>query len=621
MNKREANVFLFTIAKEIQHSFASPVIFFTLKDYADNVFDVYKNVRTALLANEGPDTIVDIVYAFHMEWLQAVDEIEDFKERVKETPRNAILKAISFTMECVEQRYLSIRKYIEQMQTSMTGDEYTLMQTDLSIIKDLQEIVASSLTEKYHYINSLSDHADYYARVYDEIEELLFWLDKLNDNVAVEFCNILNFKVPLAPGNLTTTLQEIVEDVAANPSPEAQRILEIVHVRGSLISSSIRLSSTNEVEISKIIEKIRALENRIKRLQTQNSSALMALKHKTTFLEERLQSLENIKKSIKNMKQTQDSGDQRVPETPIEPKDMHIFTHLLPHRDRYRLVDKLLQLWKSAMTNETDHQSVISILSVANLDEMFTDDNGQFTVDIHGRKIYRNADDDRLYQLNEHDKLVPLKDDDQHIYFYDACGRYYINEERKRIYKDHDGASEYILTNNGYLVKFLEEKDGVQYFYDWLGRYYIRKEDGRQIYTEENSPDEYEQDGLGNLVKIHPEPIFYGPCPELEPITMKENEYLQQEVGQALKKCISQVILKQPSDPIGYLADCLTRYSKNLKAHEQLMKREKERFELSQLLHLNTPKDVSVVCSSAEEMEDLNFINYGHDTDTSFSTR
>ncbi|CAH1645998.1 unnamed protein product [Spodoptera littoralis] len=616
MNKRQAAEFLFTIAKEIQQSFASPVIFFTQKDYAENIFDVYKKIRKALLANVSPETIIDIVYEFHMEWLQAVQEIENFKENLKEIPRNAILKVISFTMECVEQRYQGIRKYIGHMQASMTNDEYSLMQTDLSIIKDLQNIVISSLTEKYHYISSLSDHADYYARINDEIEELLFWLDKLNDNVAIEFCKILDFKVPLGPVSLTTTLQEIVEEVAANPSPEAKKILEIVHIKGQMLSTSIRHSSVNELEISKIIEKIRALENRIKRLQTQNSSALMALKHKTTFLEERLQSLENIKKSINNMRQG--TGDQGLHENLKEPKDIHIFSHLLPHHDRCRLIDKLLQLWKSAMI-ESEHQSVISILSVADLAETFTDDNGCFTVDKYGRKIYRNVDDDQLYQLNERNKLVPLQDDDKCVYFYDACGRYYISEARKRIYKDHDGASEYMLTHTGYLVKVLEEIDGVQYFYDWLGRYYIRKEDGRQIYTEKNSTDEYEQDGLGNLVKIHPDPVYYEPCP-LEPITMKENEYLQQEVGQALKKCITQVVLTQPKDPVACLADCLIQYSKNIKAHQQLMNKEKERFELSQLLHLNTPKDVSVICSSAEEAEDFNFINYGRDTDTSFNT-
>ncbi|KAH9645916.1 hypothetical protein HF086_010115 [Spodoptera exigua] len=610
MNKREAAAFLFTIAKEIQESFASPVIFFTRKDYAEHVFDVFKNIRKALLENTSPAAIVDIVFAFHMEWLHAVKEIENFKERVKDTPRDVVLKAITFTIECVQQRHFCIRKYIEKIQTSMTKDEYTLIQTDLSIIKELQDIVATSLTEKYHYINSLTDYADYYTRINDEIEELLYWLDKLNDNLAVEFCKIVNFNVPLRPYDLTKTLQDIIEEVATDPTPEAQRIAEIVHVTGQVLSSKMRLSSINELEIAKIVEKIKALEKRIHRLQSQHSSALMALKHKTSFLEERLQSLQNIKKTIYKMKHKEDGDNLTETENQNEPKDMHIFSHLLPHSDRCRLVDKLLQLWKSAMI-ESNNESVISILSVAHSNEMFTDENGHFTVDKYGRKIYRKPGDDQLYQLNEHNKLVLLQDDGKVVYFYDACGRYYISDARKRIYKDHDGASEYMLTQTGYLVKVLEEKDGVQYFYDWLGRYYIRKEDGRHIYTEENSPDEYEQDGLGNLVKIHQEPFIYEPCP-LEPMTMKENEYIKQEVGQALKKCIAQVVLTQPMDPVAYLADCLTQYSKNIKEREQLIKKENEREELSRLLHLNTPKEVSIKCSSSGENIDDNFLNYGY---------
>ncbi|PZC84503.1 hypothetical protein B5X24_HaOG205077 [Helicoverpa armigera] len=607
MNKHEGIAFLFTITREIQQSFVSPVILFTHNDYAKSIFTTYTSIHQALLDKAPAENIAEIISSCHLKWLEDVLEIEQFKSRIKETPRDDILKAVDFTIECTRQRYSDLKQYITKFNSVISFEESQLMQSDLTIARDMKEVVVTALIEKQHYISSQTDENEYHLRINDEVEELLHWLDKLNDDLGADFCKVLNFNVPLSANDLTKTLKDIIDEVAADPSPEAQKVAELIHIKGRVLTSAIRLSSINELEISKIIEKIKGLETRINRLKGQHSSALMALKHKTTFLEERLQSLENIKSAMRNY------GDPDALESTISNKDDRIFNHLLPPRDRCRLVEKLIHLWNSAIV-EHDHESIISILSVADFKEVFSDEKGIFTVDKYGRKIYTGVKEGVLYQLNENEILVPLKDDEKHVYFYDSCGRYYINDRRERIYKDHDGASEYMLSKFGYLVKVQEEKDGIEYFYDWLGRYYITEE-GRHIYCEENSTEEYEHDGLGNLVKIHTETFHYESCPT-QPMTMEENIYLKHMVGEALKKCIAEVVIHQPHDPVAYLADRLTKYSDNIKAHEKHLKDEQERFEQSQLIHVS--KESSVNCSYADyETVDENFRTYEHETDAS----
>uniref|UniRef100_A0A2A4JQX9 Uncharacterized protein n=1 Tax=Heliothis virescens TaxID=7102 RepID=A0A2A4JQX9_HELVI len=609
MNKREGASFLFTITREIQKSFISPVILFTHNDFAKSIFSAYKNLRQALLDKAPAEKIAEIISSFHLKWLDDVLEIEQFNSKIKETPRDVILKAIDYTIECSRRRYSDLNQYIDKSKTTMSDEESQLMQSDLTLARDMQDVVINALLEKQQFISSQADETDYHVRIQDEVEELLHWLDVLNDNLGTEFCKVLNFKVPLATNDLTKTLKQIIDEVAADPRPEAQKVAELIHVKGRALTSAIRISSVNELEVTKIIEKIKGLEARINRLKGQHSSALMALKHKTLFLEERLESLENIKTAMKNL-------GKEPSELNANEKNTRIFNHLLPHRDRCRLVEKLIHLWNSAIVDH-DHESIISILSVADFKETFSDEKGIFTVDKYGRKIYTGVKEGILYQLNENDILVPLKDDEKHVYFYDSCGRYYINDARERIYKDHDGASEYMLSKCGYLIKVQEVKDGIEYYYDWLGRYYINDE-GRYIYCDENSTEEFEHDGLGNLVKIHTETFHYESCPT-QPMTMEENIYLKQMVGEALKKCIAEVVLHQPRDPVTYLADRLIKYSDNIKAHEKHLQDERERFEQSQLIHVS--KESSVNCSYADyETIDDNFMTYEHETDPSLTS-
>ncbi|KAJ8725723.1 hypothetical protein PYW08_003906 [Mythimna loreyi] len=614
MNQRKGASFLFTIAKEVRHSFTSPVIFLTENDFAENVFIAYRSMHNAFMTQQAPERLVEIINAYHIEWLEAVLDVETFSRRIKDTPREVILQALDYTIDCSRLRYTRTKEYIKDMRSTMTAEENQSMNAELKVIKDLQDTVHSALLEKKRYILSQADKAEYVARIHDEAEELLHWLDRLDDSLSIELSKFLTFKIPLVPSGLTKTLKKVIEEVATNPIPEAKRLTELVHVKSHFSASSATMVQRNEKEIEQIVAKIKALQARIKRLK-ENSPAVMALKHKTLFLEERLMSLENIKMAMNKL--TKDYREEGSDEEVSEHKRMTIFNHLLPHQDRCRLVEELIQIWNQALTkNEHDDESIIDILSVANVKEVYSDEIGHFTVDKFGRKIYKGDDEGILYQLNEHNTLVPLLDDEKHVYFYDSCGRYYMNARRERVYKHHDGASEYMLRKDGLLVKVLEEKDGIEYYYDRLGRYYINEE-GRNIYRDEESNDEYEQDGLGNLVKIQDETLYYTPCP-IEPITTEENKYLKREVGDALKKCIAEVVLHQPSDPVAYLADILTKYSDNIKAHQKHLKDEQERFEMSQLIH--TTKDNSVNPSYADEASDINYINYQHETDISLTS-
>ncbi|XP_026744485.1 uncharacterized protein LOC113505845 [Trichoplusia ni] len=613
MNKREGILFLFSIVREIRNSFENPVIFFTQKDYGETIYTALTDIREALLVKAPPDKVSAIVNSFHHQWLEAVQEIEKFKKRIKETPRDVVLNAIDFTKQCATKRYKLLQKYIEDLKTIVAEEEYNMLTLDIKIVDEMKDIVCSALSEKKKYIRSQADQTEYHVKIQDEIEELLIWLDRQNDNLAITFCKVLNLKVPVAPTDLTKTLKQVIEEVAADPTPEAQRVAELINKKGKMLTSTIRISSLNDLEISKVIEKIQSLEERIERLEDQNSSAVMALRHKALYLEERLLSLENIRSSVKRLKALPSSASAL---SLSEARDVHIFNHLLPHHDRCRLVEQLIQLWSSAIL-EHDHESIISILSVVDLKEIFSDEKGCFTVDRYGRKIYTKADDEVKYQLDEHNELVPVRDDDRHVYFYDSCGRYYINDTRERVYKDHEGASEYILNKSGYLVKVLEKVDGTEYYYDWLGRYRI-DEKGRHIYCEEKSTEEYEHDGLGNLVKIHSDTFCYKPCP-IEPITTEENKYLQAEVGSALKECIAAVVLHQPNDPVIYLSERLEKYHYNIKDRQDRLIQEQERLQIQQYIQSQAPKHTTPEHSDTEDesatVVDSNFLEYEHKTE------
>ncbi|KAG6442733.1 hypothetical protein O3G_MSEX002451 [Manduca sexta] len=610
MNKKEAATFLFTIAKEIKRSFESPVILVTRKDYGEDIFNSLIEMRTALLQQAAPARVADIINNFHVGWLQAVQDIEKNKKRVKDTPRDIFLKAIEFTRECMNNRHKNFQKFIDQLQLNMTTEEITLIQTDLAIIGDLRDIVNATLIEKLKYLRNLADSTEFCSKINDEIEELLNWLDRLNDHLAIQFCKVLNLRVPQFSSDLTKTLQDIVDEVAESTDPKSQKLASEIMSKGKILGSIVRIDSVNDLEIRKVIEKIKILENRIDRLKNENSSALMALQHKTLYLEERLQSLENLKESLNNLRNQnrRTYGDLTLSQS----NEYQIFNHILPHNERCRLVEQLVKLWDAAIAPGCDRKSIISILSAADIKEVFSDDIGHFTVDKYGRKLYTQSNDTKLYQLNEKNELVPMRDDDKHVFFYDECGRYYINDLRQRIYKADGSASEYVLQKAGVLVKVREEIDGNEYFYDELGRYYFNGF-GKRIYHEENSDTEYEHDGLGNLVKIRDELPFYNTCPR-EPMVMEEMKYLKHAIGVALKKCLAEVVLHQPPDPVLYLAECLEKYRTNVETKQRRSVEEKEmRAEraLQPLPTIISPERSYVGIGEGEEFDsDYNYTSY-----------
>ncbi|CAB3224689.1 unnamed protein product [Arctia plantaginis] len=570
MNKQKAILFLFSIAKEIEKSFRCPIIFLTEKDYADYIVKSLMGMHCVLQDKIKYNELFETIKQFHYEWLQAVQDIELFKKMLKELPRDVPLRAIDFTIDCLENRYTYLCNYMREMETSMPSEEKKIMGTNLTIIAEIKQINVSKLLEKKRRILTQVDQAEYLNTIQNESEELLNWLDRINDNLALHFCRVLDLKVSIQPSDLTKPLKQIIEEISDDPDPEAQRIADLIHSTCKKISTTIRLNSIQEIEIAKIVQKIKELENRINRLELENSSALMALKNKTIYLEDRLKSLENVKLS----------------KVPVKSENIQflngetdcIFNHILPHAERCRLVERLMKLWNSS--TEHENESIISILSVADLKEVFSDVHGRFCVDKYGRKLYdkcNNTQLSQLYQLNEVNKLVPVQDDEKHVYFYDECGRYYLNGNNQRIYKAYATASEYILNKTGVLLKLQEVKGGIEYFYDNLGRYHFNL-NGKRIYTNENSENEYEDDGLGNLLRIKSRNYTYEPYTK-KPLTLEENKYLKRVVGPALKECVAKVVLHRPNDPIAYLSMSLIKYWKNTKDRNKHLDDKREMFE------------------------------------------
>lgn len=595
MNSYDATLFIFKIAKEVKRSFESPVILFTHKDYAEPILKALVEMRSALMNHSTPENLAAIVTSFHLDWLKAIDEIEHFKKRVNDTPRDCVIRSIEFTIQCMKKRQETFQNLIDTIFKSMTPEEQSLLQSDISIITDMRQIVNYALAEKQKSLRFQADQADFYVLIMNEIEELMNWLDKLNDFLAIQFSKILDFKVRLSPKDLTKTLQQIIDEVAECPIPQAKTVAHEIAAKGRKLSNAIRISSLNDIEIAKIIEKIKHLEDRINRLRAGKSSAVVALQHKAMYLEDRLRSLENLKLSLNSLKNQQVLHDEGA----VDEEAYNIFNHLLPLHERCKLVNELVKLWKNSIVGGDhilDTKSIISILSVADIKEVFSDEIGHFSVDKYGRKIYTLNGDDAMYQLNERNEMIPVQDDDYHVYYYDECGRYYLNEKRQRVYKAYKCDSEYMLHDNklqddAMLLKFSERADGMRYYYDHLGRYYIDK-DKRRIYRERYSEETYLNDGLGNLVKIREEwpEYMYNQCPK-EPMLLEESLYVKAVVGDALKKCLAQVIMVQPENPINFLADCLEQYRRN---EEERQKRLKEESFLKEARE-NYPSEISDV--------------------------
>lgn len=94
-------------------------------------------------------------------------------------------------------------------------------------------------------------------------------------------------------------------------------------------------------------------------------------------------------------------------------------------------------------------------------------------------------------------------------YMIDTNGRYFLDEEGQKVYKEHSTASEYIANPDGVLEKVAEATDVLtdecgfyyldsfgrkiytkKFFQDTYGRYFLDKE-GRRVYQSDNNASEY----------------------------------------------------------------------------------------------------------------------------------
>ncbi|XP_026762038.3 uncharacterized protein LOC113520829 [Galleria mellonella] len=579
--KVEDIAFLFDISKEIKHMYETPVIFITKKDYSDILFNAMCTIRSAL-QTDSKNKIIDVIVDYHLQWLHAVNELENFKKRVYDVSREEIYQAISYTIDAMSYRLKYYQKYMQKNRSMLSNLDQANVIADLEIIEDMHKEVTVHLLEKLRCFRNYISNDEFVLKVNEAVDELLQWLDKINDGVSIQLTAYINMNVPHLTGDLTKTLQQIVEDLHSSDTPSGHKMLEELKNKGKELRTMIRSTAGHSLEISKVVEKINILEERIKRLEGEKTSAaVMALKHKKEYLEKRLDSLENLKTTLKNIHNMVDFKLDVSEEDLCTCEDFYqlrIFNHFLPPEERERLVTELCYLWDLAVFGDCSHKSIISILSAADIKEEYTDDLGTYYIDEHSRKIYKIPDDVTLYQPNEHNELVPLTDDSEHIYFYDECGRYYVDaKSRQRVYKAHATASEFMMDSSGILLKIKEERDGVVYYYDNCGRYYINNE-GKHIYREENALSEYESDGLGNLVRIRSHLDIFQPCPDDVHVT-EDFKYLKQSVGPALRKCIADVIIYQPADPIKYLSLLLIKFKENIELKEK-RSREKEEFNI-----------------------------------------
>lgn len=579
MEKEQDASYLFEISKTIKQFYESPVIFVTKKDYSDNVFNAMCSMRTAIQSGSKSE-MIDVIADFHLQWLHAVNDIDNFKKLINDLPREDMYQAISYTIDAIAYRLKYYHRYMEKHRSSLSNAYQAHVLADYEIVEEMHKDVTQALLDKLKCFRNLGSNDDFKLKVKENVEDLLQWLDKINDGLAINFTKYMHLHVPHLRSDLTKTLQQIVHDMQKLPS--GQVMMEELNRKGQEISSMIRGITAYNLEISKVEEKISVLEDRIDRLQHEPmSAAVMALQHKKEYLERRLSDLKSLRITLKTIHQLSNIPLETIPEEELcaceDFYQFRIFNHLLPAEVREQLVTKLCYLWDLAVFGEHSHKSIISILSVADMKEEFTDELGTYYFDENSRKIYKMEDDDTLYQPNESNELVPLSDDAEHVYYYDECGRYFIDSKtRQRVYKAHATASEYMMDSTGILLKSKEEIDGTTFYYDNYGRYYINQE-GKHIYRDTDAASEYENDGLGNLVRIRSHLDIFEPCPDDAHVT-EDFRYLKQTVGTALRECIADVILHQPADPIKYLSASLIKYRENMELKD---KRSTEKEELN----------------------------------------
>lgn len=581
MDSEAATLFIFDISKTIKQFYETPVIFVTKKDFSDVIFNSMCSIRTALLEDD-KNHVIDIIVDFHLNWLHIISELENFKKLIHNLPKEDMYQAINYTIDAMGYRLKYYQKYMENIKPTLSNVNQANLLMDMEIVEDMHKEINRILLERLKCFRNYTSINEFILKVNDSTEELLTWIDKISDNFAKELTSYVNLNTPHLSSDLTKTLQQIVDDFQSSESPSALKIIDELKSKGHDLSTMIHCTTGHSLETSKVIEKIQILEDRIKRLETgPSSAAAMALTHKKQFLEQRLASLENLKITLKNLHQLKDVPSEEADEEELciceDFFQFRVFNHLLPLEEREKLVTELCYLWDLAVFGERNRKSIISILSAGEMKEEFTDELGTFYLDEYSRKIYKLPDDNALYQQNERNELVPVCDDAEHIYYYDDCGRYFIDSKTsQRVYKAHDTASEYMMDSTGVLLKVKEELDGIVYYYDSYGRYYINEE-GKHIYREPDATSEYEHDGLGNLVRIRSYLDIFKPCPDDVHVT-EECKYLKKTVGEALKVSIADTILHQPADPIKYLSARLIKYRENIEIQE---KRHREAEELN----------------------------------------
>lgn len=593
INKEVIDNFLFDITQEVKHFYETPVIFLTKNDYSDNIFNTMCSMRSAL-QEESKSEIMNVIVDFHLNWLHAIKEVEQFSKTVNDIAREDIFQAISFTIDAISNRFNYYQKYMAKHGKSLSNENQANLIADIEVVEEMHKEVTQVLLEKLKCFRNYDSNDVFKIKLKNSTEELLHWIDKIYDDLSMYLTKYITVNIPHLTGDLTKTLQQIVEDLQTSKSPSALALLEDLKEKGRELGTMIRCTAVHNLEISKIVEKINILEDRISRLEHEPASAgLAALRRKKDFLENRLTALENLKTTLKNLQELADIqlGQLDVDEMCIceDFYQLRIFNHALPHEERERLVTELCCIWDITLYGERSRKSIISILSAADIKEEYSDELGTFYVDEHSRKIYKIPDDDILYQPNELNVLVPLTDDEGHVYFYDECGRYFLDTKtRQRIYKAHKTASEYMMDSSGVLLKTKEEIDGVIYYYDNYGRYYINDE-GQHIYRESDSASEYENDGLGNLVRIRSHLDIFEPCPGDVPVT-EDFKYIKVTVGKALRECIADVILYQPADPIKYLSARLVKYRENMEFKNKLAQ-EKEELDIEREIKMSEERD------------------------------
>ncbi|CAD0201501.1 unnamed protein product [Chrysodeixis includens] len=575
--------FMVDISRQVKDFYESAVIYITEKDYSDTLFDTLCSLRTALREDD-KKRVIDLIVDYHLQWLHAINEIEKYKNNFNEKlPRDQVYHAITYTIDMMASRLKYFERYMEKYRPILSNTSQNELVTDLEIVEEMHRDVTHILLEKLKCFKNYHCFEEFKVHVTEAIEDLLTWVDKIYDGISIKISNYINVNVPHLSGDLTKTLQQIVDDLQSDESPAARKLVEQLKAKGREMGSLLRCTAGHNLEISKVFEKINVLDDRLKRLESEpNSAAVMALQHKKEYLEKRMASLENLKTTIKSMQNLTDvklyddvKDDELCPCEDFY--QLRIFNHLLPEQERERLVTELCALWDKAVFGERS-RSIISILSAADMKEEYTDELGTFFIDEHSRKIYRVPDDDVLYQANERNELVPVKDDEENVYFYDECGRYFVDAKtNQRVYKAHATASEYMMDSTGVLLKVKEVRDGITYHYDQCGRYYIDS-DGKHIYRDEDRLSEYENDGLGNLVRIRSHLDIFEPCPG-DAYVSEDVRYLKTVVGPALRVCIGNVLMHQPSDPVKFLSHRLIKYRENEELRE-LRAREKEQLDV-----------------------------------------